>query len=111
VVDERHVADDWLGGYFEGPVSEIFVEGMIVAAQRSFATRLPVAMYWVETSGRMRISVAESDHQVTFLLMTPQPAKETKVRELEQPERLWVISGEQGHAIVNQVHPTALTTQ
>jgi len=109
--DLAHAANEWLGSYFKGPVVEILIEGMIVAAQRSLASGLPTAMYWVAGAGkRMQISVAESAHQVTFLLMTPpQPRTKTPVRELDKPESLWVVSGQgKKTVVVEQVYPTAL---
>ncbi|MGD8858833.1 MAG: hypothetical protein PVI30_02405 [Myxococcales bacterium] len=106
----EHTTDDWFGGYFKGPVARIVLEGMILAAQRSVASGLPVDLYWVASAGRgVKVSVAESAYQVTMLLMTPPtPAKQTRVRRMREPESLWVVSGRGRKAVVQQVYPTAL---
>ena len=109
--NQRHVTEDWLGGYFDGPVAKIFLEGMIVGAQRSLASKTPAAMYWVAGPGdEVRVAIAESPQQTTFLLMTPQqPRKTTKVKTLKnKAEPLWVISGHGDGAVVEQVLPTVL---
>jgi hypothetical protein len=103
-----HMSDDWLNGYFGEEVTEIFVEGMITAAQRSLETGLPVDMYWVAGDAELKVSVAESPQQVTFLLMTPPPATNTEVRTLARPEPLWVVTGRGKKVRVDQVYPTAL---
>jgi hypothetical protein len=108
--DLGHATQEWLGSYFKGPVVEMFVEGMIVAAQRSLATGVPIGMYWVAGAGKqMKVAVAQSGAQITFLLMTPpQPAVKTPVKQLERPESLWVVSGSGKRAVTEQVYPTAL---
>jgi len=108
--DEKHAQDDWFGRYFTGPVARIFIEGMIVAGQRSFVSGQPVGIYWVAGAGReVKASVAQSERQVTFLLMTPpQPRAKTAVRQLSRPEPLWVVSGRGRGTTVEQVFPTAL---
>ena len=108
--DEKHAQDDWLGRYFTGPVVSIFIEGMIVAGQRSFVSGQPVGIYWVAGAGRaVKVSVAESARQVTFLLMTPpKPRVKTAVKQLSRPEPLWVITGDGKGTTVEQVFPTAL---
>lgn len=108
--DEKHAQDDWLGRYFTGPVARIFIEGMIVAGQRSLASRQPLAIYWVAGAGRsVKVAVAESPRQVTFLLMTPpSPRVHTDVRRLARPEPLWVVSPQGKNVIVEQVFPNAL---
>jgi hypothetical protein len=111
--DIQHAANDWLGTYFRGPVAQTLIDAMIVAGQRSLARGVPVAMYWVASSGsELKVSVAQSDHQVTFLLMTPpDPAGHTQVRQLDKAEPLWVISGRDSQAEVEQVYATALVVQ
>jgi hypothetical protein len=108
--DVRHAAKDWLGGYFEGPVVDILIHGFIVTMKRSIKTGLPVGMYWVAGPGReVKTAIAESEHQITFLLVTPPaPAIETPVRVLRRKDPLWVVSGTRRGVKIEQVTMTAL---
>jgi hypothetical protein len=113
--DIQHAARDWFGGYFVGPVVESFVAGSILGAQRSLETGLPIAFYWVAAAGeQLKFAVAESPQQITILLLTPpEPNRQTEVRELRKPERLWVVApDDRGTGVaVQQVFATAIAVK
>jgi len=109
-VDVQHVMKGWFGGYFSGRVADIFIEGCILAAERSLKGDVPVAMYWVGGAEKnVKVAIAQSKQQVTFLLVTPPvPAIKTRVQP-HKKEQLWVVSSPGKNRIaIEQVMGTAL---
>lgn len=107
----RHVRDDWFGKYFSPAAVNIAIAAGIVATQRSLVSQLPIDCYWVAGPDKtMRFAISESSFQISVLLITPKlVGPETKVRQLERPERIWFTQvGADGQVTMLQNHAVGL---
>ena len=104
-VEAEHLRKDWFSRWFpKSPVAQIFVDGLILGAQKMLEGKggpLPMVVYWAAGADKqVKIAVAQSDYQVTLVIITPKkPATKREVLLTKKKEPVWIVSSEDGQRV------------
>ena len=109
--DKDHVDNDFFGKRWFPDVpdkEDIVREGYLKAIKLSLAHAIqkPVVSYWITGLPKFEVMVAESEHQITVFLLTPQPPiGKLPPAEKTYDESLWLIAPTERIAEIRDAHP------